>query len=87
MSHEKEEVILEAKHVTRRFPLPDGQVFTACSDVSLTLHKGKTLGIAGESGCGKSTLLNAMAGFVNPSGGQVRIDGNRVTKPSITFKF
>lgn len=80
MSHEKEEVILEAKHVTRRFPLPDGQVFTACSDVSLTLHKGKTLGIAGESGCGKSTLLRMLASLDIPDEGEIVYKGQDITE-------
>jgi NitT/TauT family transport system ATP-binding protein len=53
----------------------------------MDVQEGEFICLLDPSGCGKSTLLNAMAGFVNPSGGQVRIDGNRVTKPSITFKF
>ena len=80
MSHEKEEVIMEAKHVTRRFLSSDKEVFTACSDVSLTLHKGKTLGIAGESGCGKSTFLRMLALLDTPDEGEILYRGQEITK-------
>ena len=51
MSKEKE-LILEAKHVTKKFPLTKGKELIANDDVSLKFYKGQTLGIVGESGCG-----------------------------------
>ena len=50
MSKEKE-LILEAKHVTKKFPLTKGKELIANDDVSLKFYKGQTLGIVGESGC------------------------------------
>lgn len=52
----------------------------AVSDVSLSVHKGETLGLVGESGCGKSTLGRLIAGILPPSGGTVAIDGAPVMK-------
>ena len=52
---ETRELILEAKHVTKRYPASGDRMLTACQDVSLKFYKGKTLGIVGESGCGKGT--------------------------------
>ena len=59
MSKEKE-LILEAKHVTKKFPLTKGKELIANDDVSLKFYKGQTLGIVGESGCGKSTFMRMM---------------------------
>ena len=49
---EKSEVILEAKHVTKKFPAADGRFLLANNNVNLKMYKGKTLGLVGESGCG-----------------------------------
>ena len=44
---EHDEVILEAKHVTRRFPASDGRTLVANDDINLKFYKGKTLGLVG----------------------------------------
>ena len=47
--------------------------------VSVDIHPGEFVSCVGPSGCGKSTLLNIIAGFLNPTGGQIRIGGKAVT--------
>ena len=49
--------------------------FTAVDSISLDIYQGELFTILGGSGCGKSTLLRMLAGFENPSAGQIIIDG------------
>ena len=46
--------------------------------ISLTIPRGKTVGIMGASGCGKSTLLRLIGGQLTPAGGSVKVDGQIV---------
>lgn len=57
------------------------QAAPVISDFSLDIIAGQSLAIIGESGCGKSTLLHMLAGLTQPSGGCVRIEGERVLQP------
>jgi NitT/TauT family transport system ATP-binding protein len=59
----------------------NGGMVQAVSGVSLTVEPGQFVSLIGPSGCGKSTLLNIVAGFVQPSAGEIRLDGAPVRKP------
>jgi NitT/TauT family transport system ATP-binding protein len=50
-------------------------------DIDLTVREGEFVCILGPSGCGKSTFLNVVAGFLAPTGGSVKIDGEEVQGP------
>jgi ABC-type nitrate/sulfonate/bicarbonate transport system ATPase subunit len=47
----------------------------AVADVSIELAEGEFVSIVGPSGCGKSTLLAMLAGLVEPTAGQISLDG------------
>ena len=51
------------------------ETFSALQDVSLTVEKGRTVGVIGSNGSGKSTLLKLVAGIAKPTLGTVRVDG------------
>lgn len=51
------------------------------ADLQLAVREGEFICLLGPSGCGKSTLLNIMAGFIQPSAGQVLIDEVKVEGP------
>jgi oligopeptide transport system ATP-binding protein len=54
------------------------QIVSALNGVDLDVMPAETLGIVGESGCGKSTLARCIAGLHQPSGGDIRFEGESV---------
>jgi ABC-type nitrate/sulfonate/bicarbonate transport system ATPase subunit len=59
----------------------DGKSTPVLNDINLEVAKGEFLCIVGPSGCGKSTLLSAIGGFLSPTSGEIRIDGQTVAGP------
>ncbi len=54
--------------------------YVAVNQQSLDIYKGELFSLLGPSGCGKSTFLRMLAGFEDPSAGQILIDGVDITK-------
>jgi NitT/TauT family transport system ATP-binding protein len=62
------------------FAMPDKSV-EVLHGIDLDVAEGEFVCVLGPSGCGKSTLLNIVGGFLQPTAGEVRIDGELVTGP------
>ncbi|SDP77754.1 dipeptide ABC transporter ATP-binding protein [Desulforhopalus singaporensis] len=71
----------ESKSIRSLFGLGTNKYVKAVDGVSVTLAKGKTLGIVGESGCGKSTLVKGLIGLEEITEGDVQFLGIDVTDP------
>ena len=72
---EKSNAILELKGLTKNFE--DQQVLKG---IDLTIYENEFLTLLGPSGCGKTTTLRIIAGFEEPSDGQVLFEGIDITK-------
>ncbi|MBX9902957.1 MAG: ABC transporter ATP-binding protein [Burkholderiales bacterium] len=71
---------LTVRDVTKRFQI-GGTTVEALGRVNLSIDKGEFVCLIGASGCGKSTLLRIIAGFEQPTSGQVDLYEQPVTGP------
>ncbi len=69
---------IEVRDVSLTYDTPAGKV-TGVERASFDIEQSQFLCLVGPSGCGKTTLLNIIAGFLTPTGGEIRIDGKPVT--------
>ncbi len=78
-----EPVVLEANELGKvyreRSFLGETREVAAAKDVTLTLRKGRTLGIVGESGSGKSTVARCIVRLIDPTSGGIRLAGREIS--------
>ena len=76
--------LLEVKNLKVHFPVKHGlfsrvhETVKAVDDVSFTIAPGETLGLVGESGCGKTTLGRAIVRLIEPTAGEVFLEGENI---------
>jgi ABC-type Fe3+/spermidine/putrescine transport system ATPase subunit len=66
---------LALRSLSKAFDLPDGRSHAAVCDVTLAIEPGTFCTLLGPSGCGKTTLLRLVAGFEQPTRGEILHDG------------
>ncbi len=67
--------MIEITQLTKRF----GD-FTAVKGISFRINKGEVFGFLGANGAGKTTTIRMMCGLLDPSSGEITVDGNSVVK-------
>jgi NitT/TauT family transport system ATP-binding protein len=75
----KGQSVLEIQHLQKTYP---GSLSPALADFDLTISEGEFVSLIGPSGCGKTTALRIIAGLLEPSGGDVRFNGESALSPS-----
>ncbi len=76
--------MIELDAVRKVYAGPEGEPVVAVDEVSLTVPRGELLCIIGTSGCGKTTTMKMINRLVEPSAGQVRVDGEDVLRQEPT---
>ena len=76
------EAILSVNNLVKHFPVKGKRhsVVHAVDGVSLSIEKGKTLGLVGESGCGKSSLARTIIRIYTPDSGSILLGGEDIAK-------
>ncbi len=80
------EPLVEVRDLVKHFPITRGIIFQkkvgavqAVDGISFDVNRGETLGLVGESGCGKSTTARLLMRLLQPTAGEIRIDGRDIT--------
>src|SRR5262249_37813168 len=71
---------VELRNLTKRYG-----TLAVVDDISLTIEHGRLVCLLGPSGCGKTTTLRLIAGFAEPSAGEIRVGDRVVSSPSRTI--
>ncbi len=69
---------IELNHVSKVYQMGEVQI-TAVADISFTIEKGEFVIIVGPSGAGKTTVLNLLGGMDSCTGGDIIVDGQKVS--------
>jgi oligopeptide/dipeptide ABC transporter ATP-binding protein len=78
--------VLAVSELKKHFPVKKGLLrrtvghVYAVDGVSFSIGEGETLGLVGESGCGKSTVARTVLRLLEPTGGEIRVDGHDITR-------
>ncbi len=77
------DAMIEVRHIDKTFAAKQRKAAPVkiLDDVSISIADQEFVSILGASGCGKSTLLRIVAGLVPHDGGEVRVAGQRVSRP------
>lgn len=72
--------LLDVRGVTLQYKTREHRV-TATFRVDFAVHRSDRFVLLGPSGCGKSTLLKAVGGYMAPTEGEIRLKGEKITRP------
>lgn len=73
--------MIEVKNVTKKYGS-----FVAVDNISFKIEKGEIVGLLGPNGAGKSTTMNMITGFIEPTEGEIIVDGYDIGKKPLKAK-
>ena len=74
--------MIEVKNVTKKYG-----TFTAVNNISFTVKDGEVVGFLGPNGAGKTTTMNMITGFIEPTSGEINVNGYDIVKKSKKAKM
>jgi ABC-type nitrate/sulfonate/bicarbonate transport system ATPase subunit len=74
---------LQISNLTKIYEMRSGERLTALGPISTAVGAGEFFAVVGPSGCGKTTLLHLLAGFLEPTEGQILVGGEPIAGPSL----
>lgn len=77
---------LSFKNVNFNYFTKEGE-FEALRNLTFSIKKGEFVSIVGPSGCGKTTILSLIAGLLEPTSGEILLDGEKVKDANIGYMF
>lgn len=78
--------MIEFRNITYKYSSGDAAEYAALRSLSLKIEKGEFIGIAGHTGSGKSTAAQIAAGLINPTSGEILIDGKQFESAAETAR-
>jgi NitT/TauT family transport system ATP-binding protein len=72
--------VIEIKGAAKTYRTADGEI-ESLKPLDFTIGDGEFIVVVGPSGCGKTTLLKMLAGLLPPTAGEIRVEGNVITRP------
>jgi peptide/nickel transport system ATP-binding protein len=70
--------LVQVIDLKKYFPASDRQVVRAVDGVTFSIERGETMGLVGESGCGKTTVGRCILRLIEPTGGEIRFEGQEL---------
>ena len=67
--------MIEVKNITKKYGS-----FTAVNNISFKIEEGEIIGLLGPNGAGKSTTMNMITGYIEPTEGEIKIEGYDISK-------
>ena len=67
--------MIEVKNITKKYGS-----FTAVDNISFKIEEGEIIGLLGPNGAGKSTTMNMITGYIEPTEGEISIEGYDISK-------
>ncbi len=68
--------VLEVKHLTKNYPMPEGGVKRVLEDISFSIERGDRIALVGANGAGKSTMIRLLSQLEKPTAGEIKAGHN-----------
>lgn len=83
----QQDTVISIQNLNKIFRSADGNEVQALKDINLDVKQGEFISLIGPSGCGKSTLLRLIANLIEPSNGQLVVNGHSAEQARLKREY